>query len=228
MIRFLMKGILRDKSRSLLPVLVVTLTVAMIILFQGFLSGIMNTMFLDTAVVSSGHVKVTTRAYVDESQLLPNDLALLETNQLTQELETDHPEYFWTPRVTFGGLLDVPDEQGETRSQGPVFGIGIDLLSPDSRQAEIWKLDKRLVKGRLPTNGNEILISATLSDKLGLDLAETVTLIGSTMYNAFTTYNFTVVGIFKLNLGPVDKQMMLVDITGARMALDMDLSLIHI
>ena len=222
MIRFLMKGILRDKSRSLLPVLVVTLTVAMIILFQGFLSGIMNTMFLDTAVVSSGHVKVTTRAYVDESQLLPNDLALLETNQLTQELETDHPEYFWTPRVTFGGLLDVPDEQGETRSQGPVFGIGIDLLSPDSRQAEIWKLDKRLVKGRLPTNGNEILISATLSDKLGLDLAETVTLIGSTMYNAFTTYNFTVVGIFKLNLGPVDKQMMLVDITGARMALDMD------
>ncbi len=42
------------------------------------------------------------------------------------------------------------------------------------------------------------------------------------MYNAFTTYNFTVVGTFKLNLGPVDKQMMLVDIEGARLALDME------
>lgn len=42
------------------------------------------------------------------------------------------------------------------------------------------------------------------------------------MYNAFTTYNFTVVGTFKLNLGPVDRQMMLVDITGARLALDME------
>lgn len=42
------------------------------------------------------------------------------------------------------------------------------------------------------------------------------------MYNAFTTYNFTVVGTFKLNLGPVDKQMMLLDIEGARMALDME------
>ena len=42
------------------------------------------------------------------------------------------------------------------------------------------------------------------------------------MYNAFTTYNFTVVGTFKLNLGPVDRQMMLVDISGARLALDME------
>jgi putative ABC transport system permease protein len=42
------------------------------------------------------------------------------------------------------------------------------------------------------------------------------------MYNAFTTFNFTVVGTFKLNLGPVDRQMMLVDISGARLALDME------
>tara|TARA_B100000959_G_C14733945_1_gene522181 strand:- start:2 stop:745 length:744 start_codon:yes stop_codon:yes gene_type:complete len=42
------------------------------------------------------------------------------------------------------------------------------------------------------------------------------------MHNAFTTYNFTVVGTFKLNLGPADRQMMLVDISGARLALDME------
>ena len=47
MIKFLIKGILRDRSRSLLPVLVVTLAVAMIIFFQGFMNGIINSMFLD-------------------------------------------------------------------------------------------------------------------------------------------------------------------------------------
>ena len=46
MIKFLTKGILRDRSRSLFPVLVVTLAVAMIIFFQGFFTGIMNSMFL--------------------------------------------------------------------------------------------------------------------------------------------------------------------------------------
>ena len=222
MIRFLTKGIFRDRTRSLFPVLVVTLTVAMIVLFQGFLNGVMNTMFLDTAVVSTGHVKVMTRAYEEESQLLPNDLALLETEGIISELEQDYPDYLWTPRITFGGLLDVPDENGETRAQGPVYALGIDLLAPNSRQIEIWKLERRLMAGKLPDNKDEVLLSTKLADRLGLSMGETVTLIASTMYNAFTTYNFTMVGTFKLNLGPVDKQMMLVDISGARMALDMD------
>jgi putative ABC transport system permease protein len=42
------------------------------------------------------------------------------------------------------------------------------------------------------------------------------------MNGAFTTYNFIVVGTFSLNMGPVDKEMMLVDISGARLALDME------
>jgi putative ABC transport system permease protein len=118
--------------------------------------------------------------------------------------------------------LDVPDENGETQAQGPVLALGIDFLSPKSRQIEIWKLERRLIDGRLPENANEALLSTRLAGQLGLSSGETVTLIGSTMYNAFTTFNFTVVGTFKLNLGPVDRQMMLVDITGARLALDME------
>ena len=222
MIKFLTKGILRDRSRSLFPVIVVTLTVAMIVLFQGFITGIMNSMFLDSAVVSTGHVKIMTEAYHEENQLLPNDLALLDTEKLVRELNQEHPDYFWTPRITFGGLLDVPDENGETQAQGPVYALGIDFLSPDSRQIEIWKLERRLVTGRLPENANEVLLGTKLAGRLGLSSGETVTLIGSTMYNAFTTYNFTVVGTFKLNLGPVDRHMMLVDISGARQALDME------
>jgi len=154
MIKFLTKGILRDRSRSLFPVIVVTLTVAMIVLFQGFLTGIMNGMFLDSAVVSTGHVKIMTKAYHEENQLLPNDLALLDTEKLVRELNQEYPDYFWTPRITFGGLLDVPDENGETHAQGPVYALGIDFLSLDSRQIEIWKLERRLVTGRLPENAN--------------------------------------------------------------------------
>ena len=222
MIKFLTKGIIRDRSRSLFPVLVVTLAVTMIIFFQGFFTGIINSMLLDSAVVSTGHVKVMTRGYKEESQLLPNDLALLETNQLVLKLRQDYPDLFWTPRITFGGLLDVPDENGETQAQGPVLGLGIDFFSPKSRQIEIWKLERRLIDGRLPENANEALLSTKLAGRLGLSSGETVTLIGSTMHNAFTTYNFTVVGTFNLNLGPADRQLMLVDISGARLALDME------
>ena len=222
MIKFLTKGLLRDRSRSLFPVLVITLTVALVIFTIGFMKGSMNSLLLDTAVILTGHEKIVTRAYNKESQLMPNDLALLDVDQLIHDLNQDYPDFFWSPRITFAGLLDVPDENGETKSQGPVIAFGIDFFSDKSRQVEIWELERSLVSGKLPENRNDALISSKLADQLNLSAGESVTFIGSTMDNAFTTYNFNVSGTFNLRKGQTDKQMMLVDLSGARLALDMD------
>ena len=222
MIKFLTKGLLRDRSRSLFPVLVITLTVTLVIFTIGFMKGMMNNLLLDTAVILTGHEKIVTRAYNEESQLMPNDLALLDVDQLIHDLNQDYPDFFWSPRITFAGLLDVPDENGETKSQGPVIAFGIDFFSDKSRQVEIWELERSLVSGKLPENRNDALISSKLANQLNLSAGESVTFIGSTMDNAFTTYNFNVSGTFNLRKGQTDKQMMLVDLSGARLALDMD------
>ena len=222
MIKFLTKGLLRDRSRSLFPVLVITLTVTLVIFSIGFMQGSMNSLLLDTAVILTGHEKVVTRAYSEESQLMPNDLALMDVDQLIENLEQEYPDFFWSPRITFSGLLDVPDENGETRAQGPVIAYGIDLLSNESRQVEIWDLERSLVSGKLPENSNDALISSKMADQLTIRIGESVTFIGSTMENAFTTYNFNVSGTFNLRKGQTDRQMMLVDLSGARLALDMD------
>ena len=222
MIKFLTKGLIRDRSRSLFPVLVITLTVTMVIFSIGFMKGTINSLILDTAVILTGHEKIVTRAYSEESQLMPNDLALMDVDQLVENLEQTYPDFFWSPRITFAGLLDVPDENGETKAQGPVIAFGIDFLSNGSRQVEIWELGKSLVSGKLPENSNDALISSKMADQLNIRIGESVTFIGSTMNNAFTTYNFNVSGTFNLKKGQTDKQMMLVDLSGARIALDMD------
>jgi len=222
MIKFLTIGLLRDRSRSLFPVLVITLTVTLVIFTIGFMQGMLNNLLLDTAVILTGHEKVVTRAYSEESQLMPNDLALMDVDQLIENLEQEYPDFFWSPRITFAGLLDVPDENGETKAQGPVIAFGIDFLNNESRQVEIWELERSLVDGKLPENSNDALISSKLADQLNISAGESVTFIGSTMDNAFTTYNFNVSGTFNLRKGQTDKQMMLVDLSGARLALDMD------
>ena len=222
MIRFLTKGLLRDRSRSLFPVIIITITVGIVIFTIGFMKGTMNSVFLDTAVIISGHEKVVTRAYKEESQMLPNDLALLDVDQIIKNLNKEYPTHFWSPRITFGGLLDIPDNNGETKDQGPVIAMGIDLLSNESRMPEIWELEKCLVEGKLPKTSKEVLISKKLATKLNISIGDLATYIGTTMHNAFTTYNFLVVGTFDLRKGQADKQMMLVDISGAREALDME------
>lgn len=222
MMYFLTKGLLRDRSRSLFPVIIITITVTIVIFAIGFMKGSMNSVFQSTAVIISGHEKVVTRAYKEESQMLPNDLALLNVDQIIRNLDKEYPDHFWSPRITFGGLLDMPDKNGETRDQGPVYVLGIDLLKTGSRIIEIWELDKNLVNGRLPKTFNEALIGQKLADKLNITVGDTATYIGTTMHNAFTTYNFTIVGTFDLQKGQADSQMMLVDISGARKALDME------
>ena len=222
MIRFLAKGLVRDRSRSLFPLLAIIITVTLVIFGIGFMEGAMNNFLQSTAVISSGHVKVVTKAYKKESNQLPNDLALFDTENIIQTLSDMYPDYFWTPRITFGGLLDVPDKNGETKEQAPVFALGIDFFSDKSRQVEIWELEKCLISGRLPKDRDDALVNTKLAKQLGIGSGSSITLIGSTMDNAFTTYNFNVVGTFNLYKGQTDRQMMLVDISGARQALDME------
>ena len=222
MIDFLFKGLIRDKSRSFFPVIIITLIVSIIIFFSGFLNGVYNSLFLNTAILNSGHVKVVTHAYNLEHQLLPNDLALLDINSKLNQLENTYEDYIWTPRITFAGLLDVPDENGETLLQSPVIGLGVDFFSEESKQLDIWDLKDKIIEGNFLNQNNQVLLSEKLSKRLEVFPGDVVTFIGATMYGGFTTYNLKVTGIFDLNLGPVDKDMMIVDFQGAQEILDME------
>src|SRR5690606_27984934 len=114
-------------------------------------------------------------------------------------------EVKWAPRIYFGGLVDAPDETGETRSQGPAMGIGIDLLSGKSKEAERLNMKKSLVRGSMIQNRREALLSEDFSQKLNVNPGDVVTLIGSTMNGSMTMYNFTVAGTVSFGAEAMDK-----------------------
>ncbi len=221
MITFLLKGLLRDRSRSLFPVLMVSAGVFLTVFLYSYLKGVIGDMVDSSARFDTGHVKIMTRAYSKLSDQMPNDLALLSIEDLLKRIKTDHPEMIWTPRIKFNGLIDIPDENNYTRSQGPVFGIGVDLLGPAAPDVKILNLKKSLVRGRLPQHKNEILISDVFARKLGVTLGETATLIGSTMHGSMTMHNFKVVGSLRFGMNVLDRSTIIADIEDVRTALDM-------
>ena len=222
MIRFLLKGLLRDKSRSLLPIIVVAIGVMLAVFAHGYINGLMVDMIEQTARLSSGHVKVMTKAYADNMDQVPNDLALMEVSALKEDLEMTFPDMKWVTRIKFGGLIDVPDENGETRSQGPSMGIGLDLLSEDSDEAERLNLKKSLVRGSFPTLPGEVLLSEDFSQKLKVNPGEEATLIGSTMNGGMAIYNFRVSGTVRFGNTGMDRGTVIADIKDVQLALDMD------
>lgn len=221
MIKFLFKGLMRDKSRSLLPILVVALGVMMTVLLQSLLGGFMGETIESTANFTTGHLKVMTRAYSENSSQIPNDLALVGVDSLKKSLQKQFPDITWAERIQFGGLLDAPDSKGITRSQGTVAGMGINLLQSDD---EINRIDlkPRLQSGKFPTKAGEILLSDALFRKMKLKLGDRVTLISNGMYGDMAMYNFTIVGTLHFGINVLDKGMMIADIADVRAALNME------
>jgi len=122
MIKFLLKGLLHDRSRSLLPIIVVSLGVMLTVFLHCWIYGIIGDSIRMSANFDTGHLKVMTRAYAEKSEQMPNDLAILGANKLVQELHKDQPDMDWVQRIRFGAQMDFPDDKGETRAQGPVAG----------------------------------------------------------------------------------------------------------
>ena len=221
MIHFLLKGLLRDKSRSLLPIIVVSIGVTITVFLQAYMNGIFTDSIEATAKFSSGHVKVMTLAYKDNLSQLPNDYALTEADVALQGLKNDYPDMNWAERIQFGGLLDVPDSLGRTRIQGNVMGMAIHLL--DS-QDEINRMDlkSKLLQGRFPQNKSEVLITNELFVKLKLKLNDKVTLMSNTMYGDMAMYNFIVCGTLHFGTEALDRGFIVADIADVRVALDME------
>lgn len=222
MIRFLLKGLLRDRHRSLMPIIVVAIGVMLTVVFHSWLTGVMGDSIEFNARLTAGHVKVTTAAYAENSSQAPNDLALLGMDTLMPMLNRDFPELEWVERIHFGGLLDVPDFSGATRAQGTAVGFGIDLLSKDSKEAERMNLTGALKTGHLPQKSREVLITNTMAEKMGLSTGDTISLIGSTMNGEMAIYNFILAGTVEFGSVALDKGSIIADIRDVRLALDME------
>ena len=132
------------------------------------------------------------------------------------------PQLLWTPRIRFAGLLDIPDDKGLTKAQAPIFGFGVDLLGPDSVDRRILRLDQSIVRGRLPSARNEVLISDGLANQLGIGPGATATLISTTMFGSMSTSNFTVAGTVNFGVRAMDRGAMIADITDLQTGLDME------
>jgi putative ABC transport system permease protein len=221
MVKFLLKGIMRDRHRSLFPILIVSIGVMLTVLMNCWISGVIGEMINTSADFATGHVKIMSRAYAENRAQIPNDLALLGVEALIKDLRKDYPDMTWVKRIKFGGLLDAPDETGLTRTQGAVMGMAVQLLNKTSGEVERLNIPKSVVRGKLPEKPGEILISDEFAQKLDVAPGDMVTLIGSTMYGSMAMQNYIVSGTVKFGVVAMDRSALIMDISDAQMVLDM-------
>ncbi|MBX2840810.1 MAG: ABC transporter permease [Flammeovirgaceae bacterium] len=221
MIKFLLKGILRDKSRSFLPIIIVTIGVSLTVMLSGYIRGAMGDITDQNARFETGHVKVVTQAYHENMDQLPIDLALLGVDSLQQVLTEKYPDVQWVKRTRFGGLIDVPDKNGETKGQGPAAGMSLQLLDDKSGEVDRLNISTSLVKGNLPAKRGETLIGDDFANNLKIEVGDEVTYVGSTMNGSMTFKNFVVSGTIRFGVAAMDRGTIILDIADVQEMLDL-------
>jgi putative ABC transport system permease protein len=222
MIRFILKGIIRDRARSIFPFLIVLAGAFLTVFLFCYIKSLAADLIRYNANLRHGYVKVMTRAYAKEADQIPNELASLHVSALIKDLQAEFPGYFWTRRIQFGGLLDIPDEKGETKTQGPIVGMAVDILTPSSPEPKLLELQKAIVRGRLPQKPGEILLSDDLAGKLDVQPGEKATLISSTMRGSMSMKNFVIAGTLRFGIMAMDRMGIIADLADIQNALDME------
>ncbi|MBL7876900.1 MAG: FtsX-like permease family protein [Cyclobacteriaceae bacterium] len=222
MIKFLFKGIIRDKNRSLLPIIIITIGVALTILLSGYLRGVMGDVIDQNARFETGHVKIMTQAYTQNKDQLPNDLALLKVNELVQSITREHPEVHWVKRIKFGGLIDVPGENETSKGQGPASGIALELFDKSRGEETRMNIPNSIVSGSIPDKPGEALIGHDFASKLNVNIGDEITYMGSTMNGSLAFASFVVSGTVRFGVSAMDKGTIILDISDAQKMLDMD------
>ncbi len=220
MFKFILKGVFRDRHRWLFPLLIVATGVFIIVFFQAFLRGYMGSFIRQTSGFETGHLKVVTRAYAELISQKPYDLGFVDVGRDLEAWSQAFPQLDWAQRIHFGALLDVPDEQGETREQGEIAGFAIDIINSPAERRRMG-LEKGLVSGRIPRRPGEILLSDQALKRLKLKLGDPVTLIGSDVYGSLAMAGFTVCGTVKFGMAALDRGAVIADLEDIRGLLDM-------
>ena len=222
MIKFIIKGILRDKSKSIIPIAVISVGVMVTVMMSGFLEGIFSDVINQNAKLDTGHVKIMTKPYAENKEQLPNDLALLEINELIDSLNLNYPDLIWTPRIKFGGIMDVPDASGNTKSQGPGMGLAMSIQNKESGESQRLQLKKSLNKGRLPERSGEIILSDDYATKLNISPGEKITFFGTSMEGSMVFQTYEMTGTVRFGSPLMDKGTFIIDISDAQNMLDME------
>ncbi len=218
---FIIKGILRDRTRTLFPFLTVAIGVALAVFLDAYLRGTTDSMFNTTARLACGHLMVTTRARAQAGEYATPELALLDVAGVKRELATAYPDISWTARIRFQGLLDIPDSLGNTRVQIPITGLAVDL-TPDGIERTILRLDRSLVNGAIPRHPNEVLLSEQLNQRLGLKPGDRLTLITMTADGGMAIADFTLAGTIRFGITSLDRSVLVGNLTGISQTLALE------
>ena len=206
-LRLAWRNVWRHSRRTLIIVLAMGFALALLMMYDGLVSGFNDAIYGNAVKVLGGNIQVHApgfRAQASQSPLLP-----LANDQQVVSAALAQPQVLAASRrINTGGLL--------TSREG-AFAVAIIGIEPEAEQP-VNLAAQHVVAGRYLTaaDGDVIFIGQGLASAMGVKVGDRITLVGRATHEQMRQRTVTIAGIYDLGMPDLEKQRVYLSLAEAQ------------
>ena len=205
--RLAWRNIWRHTRRTVIIVLAMSLTLALMMWYDGLMNGFTEAIYGNAVKVLGGNVQVHAEGYREEANSNPL-FPLADPQAVVKAAEANPLTLAATQRIQTGGLV--------TSREG-AFAVGIIGVEPE-KELKVNIIGQNVKEGRNLASDDldNILIGKGLADTMGVNVGDRITMVGRSQHEQMRQRTMTVVGIFDLGLPDIEKQSVYISLREAQ------------
>jgi ABC-type lipoprotein release transport system permease subunit len=206
-LRLAWRNIWRHRRRTIIIVLAMSMTMALMMWYDGILNGFTDTIYGNAVKVLGGNIQVHAAGYRSQANATPL-LPLADAQAVINAAEANSETLGATQRINTGGLV--------TNQEG-AFAVGITGVEPE-KELKLNIIGQYVKTGRNLTSADtdNILLGKGLADAMNVQVGDRITLVGRSQHEQMRQRTMTVVGIFDLGMTDIEKQTIYISLGEAQ------------
>jgi len=211
-LRLAWRNIWRHRRRTIIIVLAMSLTLAMMMWYDGVVNGFTDTIYGNAVKVLGGNIQVHATGYRAQASSTPL-LPLADPQAVIEAAQSNSSTLGATQRINTGGLI--------TNREG-AFAVGITGVEPENELAlNIIGQYVRAGRNLSSNDGDFVLIGKGLADAMAVKVGDRVTLVGRSRHEQMRQRTMTVIGIYDLGMADIEKQAVYISLGEAQNLYDL-------
>lgn len=194
--RIAFRNLLKNKTRTLLSILMISGAMVAMIVFRGY---VVRTLDLVRTVVVNGqygHLQIGKKNYWDQSAVTRSDSLIVNPNELEKKLELVPQVDFVSQRLTFFGLVST-----ENMSESGYF-IGINVAKEKFFNQGVEILEGEQLNSQ---NKGSVIIGNLLAQRMRVKPGDEMTIVSNTLDKVINAIDVKVAGIFTTGTEEFDR-----------------------
>ena len=211
-LRLAWRNIWRHRRRTIIIVLAMALTLALMMFYDGLMNGFTDAIYGNAVKVLGGNIQVHAVGYRDQASSNPL-LPLVDPQAAIKAAEANPLTLGAVQRINTGGLV--------TNHEG-AFAVGITGVEPEA-ELNLNIIGQFVKAGRnlSSADADNILIGKGLADAMNVQIGDRITLVGRSQHEQMRQRTMTVVGIFDLGMADIERQTVYISLGEAQALYDL-------